>query len=54
LYYLSNGNPGEIKVLMKTKEKDVLNYYYINRVNDLNSLLDHIAHIKYLKENEEK
>jgi len=40
--------------MRKTKEKDVLDYYYLNRVQDLNSLLDHIAYVKHLKEEQKK
>jgi hypothetical protein len=47
LFYLSEGDPARKKHLMKTKEKDVNDYYYERRVRDLNSLLDHIAYLRY-------
>lgn len=50
IFYLTDGNPAKIKQMRKTKEKDVLDYYYLNRVQNLNELLDHIAYIKHLKE----
>jgi len=40
--------------MRKTKEKDVLDYYYLSRVQELNSLLDHIAYVKHLREEEKK
>ena len=54
LFYLTDGNPAEIKRMRKTKQKDVLDYYYLSRVQELNSLLDHIAYVKHLREEEKK
>jgi hypothetical protein len=50
LYYLSKGDPGKLKQLRQTKEKDILNYYYLNRVNDLNELREHLAYMKKMEE----
>jgi hypothetical protein len=32
----------------------VLNYYYLNRVKDLNELLDHIAYLNHLERERNK
>jgi hypothetical protein len=54
VYYLSNGDPGRIGEIRSTKIKDVYKYYLLNREKDINSLLEHIAYLKYLKKTEEK
>jgi len=54
LYYLSDGNPVLAGQMRKVKAKQLYNYYYINRVKELNELLDHIAYLKHLKEEENR
>ena len=54
VYYLSNGDPGKIKKIRNAGINDLHKYYLLNRARDLNSLLDHIAYLKYLKRLEEK
>jgi hypothetical protein len=48
--YLSEGDPGRAKQIRKASERLVNDYYYQNKVNDLNKLLEHIAYIEYLEE----
>ena len=48
--YLSEGDPIRAAKLKKTSEQLVFDYYYQNRVTDLNKLLDHIAYLRHLKE----
>lgn len=48
--YLSEGDPAKAKQIRKVSEKLVNDYYYENRVNDLNKLLDHLAYLEYLEE----
>jgi len=54
VYYLSCGCPDKIKDIRSAGIKDVYKYYLLNRVRDVNNLLEHIAYIKYLRKSEEK
>jgi len=52
IYYLAEGDPTKAIKMKKTNEQIVNDYYYTNRVTDLNNLIEHIAYLKHLKENE--
>ena len=54
LYYLSQSDPTKIKEFHKTKLKHIYSYYYLNRIKDLNELLDQIAYLRHIKELEKK
>lgn len=49
IMYLSEGDPAKAKQIYKTSEQLVNDYYYENRVNDLNKLLDHLAYLEHLE-----
>lgn len=54
IYYLAEGDPIRGTQLKRTNEKMVNDYYYQKKISDLNSLIEHIAYLKYLKEQNEK
>jgi hypothetical protein len=54
IYYLSSGNAAVIKNMKDTPISSLHKYYLLNRARDLNALLDHIAHLKYLRRLDEK
>lgn len=47
--YLSEGDPAKAKQIKKTSERLVNDYYYENRINDLNKLLEHLAYLEHLQ-----
>lgn len=51
VFYLSDGDPAKAVKIKSTSEKLVNDYYYQNRVSDLNKLIDHIAYLKHLEKN---
>jgi len=54
VYYLSCGCPDKIKGIRSCGIKDVYKYYLLNRVRDVNNLLDYTAYLKYLRKSKEK
>lgn len=49
IFYLSGGCPAKAIKIKSTSEELVNDYYYQNRVSDLNKLIDHIAYLKHLE-----
>jgi len=54
IYFLSGGDPTQIKLLRETILDDVFQYYYLRRVEQLNQIYENIAHAQHLEELEKK
>lgn len=54
LFFLSGGDLTKLPQLKKSRVGDFRNYYYMKRLEGLNSLLDSLARLKDIKSKEKK